>query len=98
MKNSFAIGTALAALVAASAGVWVVARRDRGATAQAPPREAPPVLGVVPDFALTDQNGLPASPTWLLGKAWIADFMFTQCTTCPQQTAHLAELARELQG
>ena len=33
-----------------------------------------------------------------MGKAWVADFMFTQCTTCPQQTARLAELARELQG
>ena len=93
MKNSLVIGAALAALIAASAGFLLFARCDHPA-----PVPAPPVLGVVPDFGLTDQNGVPTSSTWLLGKAWVADFMFTQCTTCPQQTVRVAELARELQG
>jgi protein SCO1/2 len=41
-------------------------------------------LGVIPDFALTDQNGDPFRATELDGKITIASFLFTTCPTiCP---------------
>lgn len=43
-----------------------------------------PVLGVVPDFTLTDQTGKPFGSKDLLGKPWVATFFFTSCKTeCP---------------
>jgi len=48
----------------------------------APP--PPPVLGVVGQFALTDQNGQPRTYKDFAGKPWIAGFIFTRCGgTCP---------------
>jgi cytochrome oxidase Cu insertion factor (SCO1/SenC/PrrC family) len=33
---------------------------------------------VVPAFAFTDQNGRPVSNADLLGKVWVASFVFTR--------------------
>ncbi len=55
------------------------------------------VLAVLPDFQLTDQEGIPFGARELYKKAWIANFMFTRCmATCPAQTAKLAELQQRL--
>ncbi len=55
------------------------------------------VLGQVPAFELIDQYGERFDQWRLWGKVWIADFIFTRCTaTCPQQTARLADLSRQL--
>lgn len=52
-------------------------------------------LGEVPAFALTDQAGKPFGSKDLLGKVWVANFLFTSCpTACPP----LARATTALQG
>ena len=54
------------------------------------------VYGEVPDFRLTERSGRPVGRAELLGKVWLANFIYTQCTeTCPIQTAMLARLQPE---
>ncbi len=63
------------------------------ACAGGPPVEPLPVLGGVPPFELTDATGAAFSRTALDGKIWVADFMFTSCTTvCPILSTHMAEV------
>jgi protein SCO1 len=53
----------------------------------------------VADFTLTDQNGRTIRRADLLGKVWVASFLFTRCNTlCPQVSASLAELQHDLKG
>ena len=55
------------------------------------------VLGVLPEFTLTDQNGDAFGLNELRGKVWIGTFIFTRCpATCPQQTAKMGNLQRSL--
>ena len=57
------------------------------------------VYGQVPDFALTERSGRRITRADLLGKVWIANFIYTQCTeTCPLQSAKLARLQTEFAG
>jgi protein SCO1 len=44
-----------------------------------PPRL--PVLGAVPPFQLTAQDGRPFGSNDLAGRVWLASFMFTRCET-----------------
>ena len=54
------------------------------------------VYGEVPDFALTERNGRRITRADLMGKVWIANFIYTQCReTCPLQSAQLARLQAE---
>lgn len=54
-------------------------------------------LGKVPTFTLTSEQGKPVSTADLLGKVWIADFIFLRCGgSCPVMTAQMASLAEEL--
>lgn len=54
------------------------------------------VYGEVPDFSLIEPSGRRITRADLLGKAWIANFIYTQCTeTCPLQSAELARLQGE---
>ena len=51
----------------------------------------------LPDFSLTDQNGLPFALSDLHDKIWVADFIFTTCATiCPPMTIQMASLQNEL--
>jgi protein SCO1/2 len=76
---------ALVAIAAAAAVQWI--RRP----------EAPPVLGRVPDFVLTNRDGSPVRLADLAGAPWIADFVFTRCAaSCPLMTLRMARLDREL--
>jgi protein SCO1/2 len=51
----------------------------------------------VPDFAFTERNGQTVTNKDLLGKVWVASFVFTQCTTsCPQVTLTMHRLQSEL--
>ena len=53
----------------------------------------------VPEFKLVDQNEKPFTRKDVLGKVWIADFVFTQCAgPCPMMTQAMAELQKELAG
>lgn len=80
---------AAGAAVAAAAVALVVTLWPRK-----PPPEPPPVISTVPDFRLTDQEGRPFdSATALRGTPWIANFIFTRCTTiCPIFTARMAQV------
>jgi len=61
------------------------------------PGPLPPVLGTVPDFRLVDQSGAPFDPARLVGRVWIADFVFTRCPdVCPRMTERLVGVQRTL--
>ena len=52
-----------------------------------------PVLGEVPPFALTRQDGQGFSQADLIGKVWIADFIFTTSAgPCPLMTQRMENL------
>ncbi|WP_175631874.1 SCO family protein [Virgibacillus siamensis] len=51
----------------------------------------------VQDFSYADHNGEKLSKSDLEGKFWVADFIFTNCTTvCPPMTANMAKLQDQL--
>lgn len=58
-----------------------------------------PILGELPDFSFTTQNGEPFGRADLDGKITIVDFTFTSCPdACPLMDSHLAELYRATAG
>jgi protein SCO1/2 len=81
-------------MLALAAGLHV-AVRAHGRLREA--REALPVLGTLPAFALTDQDGRSFDVKNLDGKVWVADFIFTRCVSiCPLLTERMRELSRWL--
>ncbi|WP_188454559.1 SCO family protein [Virgibacillus oceani] len=51
----------------------------------------------VKDFSFTNQNGETVSKSELDGKFWIADFIYTSCTTeCPPMTYNMQKLQQQL--
>src|ERR1700679_200191 len=56
-----------------------------------PPRSKPlPILGSLPDFALTNQNNQNLTLASLRGQVWIADVIFTRCAgQCPIMSSHM---------
>jgi protein SCO1 len=54
--------------------------------------------GQVPDFALIDQSNQPfQSAATLLGKVWVADFIFTNCAgPCPRMSAQMRQIQSAL--
>ncbi|MBX9743174.1 MAG: SCO family protein [Chthoniobacterales bacterium] len=56
-----------------------------------------PPIAEVPDFSFLTQEGKKCTKADLLGKVWVADFIFTRCQgPCPLMTARMAELASKL--
>ncbi len=52
-----------------------------------------PVLGAMPDFALTNQDNQNVTLASLHGDVWIADVIFTRCAgQCPVMSAHMQEI------
>jgi protein SCO1/2 len=52
-----------------------------------------PILGAVPAFQLTDQDGRVFGSRDLAGRVWVASFIFTRCeTVCPRVTAQMARV------
>jgi protein SCO1/2 len=52
---------------------------------RAPARSELPVLASLPQFKLVDQDSRPFSRDDMLGKVWVADFVFTSCAdACPR--------------
>lgn len=79
--------TVMLMLVLVGAGLWV--KRQVGASGDAAQNH----LLDAPEFALMDQSAAAVSRHSLLGKVWIADFIFTNCAgPCPKMTAMMAEL------
>jgi protein SCO1/2 len=49
----------------------------------------------IEDFTFADQDGKPFGLKDLEGKVWVADFVFTNCTTvCPPMTMNMSELQK----
>ena len=74
--------------------------KDSPAKRDTPPKATPPgapkILLTLPTFELEDQGGKPFGTEQLRGRVWIANFFFTRCqTTCPIQTAKLAQFQRQ---
>lgn len=68
----------------------------RGAPTRASTVEIP-VLGSVPEFALTEAAGTTLRQANLLGKVWIASFIFTRCAeVCPMTMRQEARLQKDL--
>src|SRR4029077_664956 len=54
--------------------------------------------GSVPSFELVNQNGQPFGSPQLVGKIWIADFIFTTCPgPCPMISTRMSELQTPLE-
>ncbi len=52
----------------------------------------------IEDFSFTDQDGNTVEKSDLDGKFWVADFIFTNCTSvCPPMTSNKAKLQELLQ-
>lgn len=57
------------------------------------------VFGTLPDFSFIERSGRAVTLVDLLGKVWIANFIYTHCTdTCPLQSARLAALQDDFAG
>ncbi len=70
---------------------------DKYASGPRSSADALPVLWKAPSFSFPDQHEKKLGNADLAGKVWIADFIFTQCTTvCPRITARMAVLQRKL--
>jgi protein SCO1/2 len=68
----------------------------RGAPTTASAKEVP-VMGWVPEFSLTEANGTAMRRGDLLGKVWIASFLFTRCAeACPLLMRHEVRLLPNL--
>lgn len=75
---------------AALAGGWSLLR--------APAPTAPPVFGHVPAFSLVERSGEALSSDDLLGRPWVADFIFTRCQgICPVLSGRMADLLGRLE-
>jgi cytochrome oxidase Cu insertion factor (SCO1/SenC/PrrC family) len=56
-----------------------------------------PVIGSVPEFSLTEAGGVTIRRADLLGKVWIASFLFTRCgEACPMMMRHEVNLQADL--
>ena len=83
-------------LVLLGAGVaW--AWRALSSVAQPEPPAAVAAPIAFPDFTLTERSGRSVSRAELLGRPWVADFVFTSCAgPCPVMSARMGELQRAL--
>jgi protein SCO1/2 len=54
----------------------------------------PPTMKIpLPAFELTDERGQPFGTEQLLGRVWVADFVFTSCpTVCPKLTTRMVDI------
>ncbi len=54
------------------------------------------VFYTLPEFSLTNTDRKTVTRTDLLGKIWVANFIYTHCTdTCPLQSARMADLQKQ---
>lgn len=73
-------------------GRWARDDQDQGVL------ETLGMYGDVPDFALAERSGRTITRADLLSLVWLANFIYTQCETCPLQSAVVARLQAEFAG
>ncbi|HEU0038044.1 MAG TPA: SCO family protein [Verrucomicrobiae bacterium] len=87
LSRTLWVGVGLLIVILAVAAVLSRVEPKRGRAA------APPVLGQVADFTLTNQSGQAVTLTNLLGQVWVADIIFTSCAgPCPRMTKQMKTL------
>jgi cytochrome oxidase Cu insertion factor (SCO1/SenC/PrrC family) len=80
-------------LVAIATAGWLSSRARDSAEVAEPLAD----LGQVRDFTFTERSGQPVSRQDLLGKVWVASFIFTCCNqSCPQVSSTMSELHERL--
>ncbi len=90
-KSSVLLGL-LGLAVALVAGLGALALWGGGFAGVDQKRSLRP-FGDVPDFSLLERNGQPVTKADLLGKVWIAGFIFTRCVEeCPLLSSRMAKL------
>jgi protein SCO1/2 len=97
----FALGVSVITLgVVIGTFLWLKFTPRHGyQTSEAKPLDSLGRYGSVPDFSLTERSGKISTRADLLGKIWIADFIYTTCQdTCPLQSAAMARLQEEMTG
>jgi len=95
MTKSFWIRRAVMALciIAAAATSWMFSRQNNFSVSELPS------YNQIGDFTLVNQNGKAVSAQTLLGKTWIADFIFTRCGgPCPRMTNQFKKIQDSLQN
>lgn len=92
MKNKSYIGVAFIVLLF---GIWAVPKivdRIKG-------KENLEVIGPVPAFSLTNQEGKSISDKDYLGKVYVLEFFFTTCPTiCPKMNQSMLTIEKEFYG
>ena len=88
-----------------AAGVWWYRQKETPVVIryESDPAEAAEhhldALFDAPTFSLTDQDGKTFRSDQLRGKVWVADFVFTTCTSlCPVMTQQMAEFQKKTPG
>jgi len=99
MRRLFPVVPVVLLLLAlALAGGLFALARARSSLGQ-PPAAADDVDFPVQDFSFTERSGRTVTRADLLGKVWVAGFVFTRCTgSCPQVCATMARLQKETAG
>lgn len=96
--NRSVVWIALLSAVAAAVVVMLAPRRERAASSGSDAAsEELPRLWDAPTFEFTNQAARPLRHEELHGQVWIANFIFTQCTSiCPTMTAKMVLLQSSL--
>ncbi|MCZ6654145.1 MAG: SCO family protein [Planctomycetota bacterium] len=82
-------------LVGVSAAYVVSEATSKPAVSAVAP--APDIRIALPDFSFTERSGQELSRKDLLGRVWIADFIFTSCAgPCPLMSRHMQRLQTDL--
>jgi protein SCO1/2 len=80
---------AVVAFLLLAAGAAAVATQG----GREPPPEPPGVFGEIPAFSLSERGGGTVTRDALLGRVWIADFIFTSCAgICPEMSRSMARI------
>lgn len=90
-------GVAVSLVLAAAFAAWpALVRYARGPAAGETTLEKIDVYGQVPEFSLIERSGRAVTRADLLGKVWLANFIYTECKeTCPIQSLQIARLQAE---
>lgn len=57
-----------------------------------------PLLGVAPEFSLTERSGRQVDRSELDGRVWVANFVFTECTgPCPLLSQRMSRIQKALE-
>lgn len=96
-RRALLSGAAVALVVAMAVAAWpALVRYARGPAAGETSLEQISVYGQVPEFSLIERDGRPVTRADLLGKIWLANFIYTECKeTCPTQSLQIARLQAE---